>query len=114
MLPSLVKKSIPTVLTATKEDVAFQHLLTNTDPSIQAHSHPGHTLAAERSLRVDAVAVHTHAWSLTLINVWRQRVTSFLNNTSLHQMNGERIEPVQINRFPIEAMLIKVLKCLIH
>lgn len=42
----------------------------NTDPSIQAHCHPSHTLTAEGALRVDAVAVHTHAWSLTLINVY--------------------------------------------
>ena len=46
------------------------HSLTNTDSSIQAHCHPSHTLAAERSLRVDAVAVHTHARSLTFINVY--------------------------------------------
>lgn len=41
----------------------------NTDPSIQAHCHSSHTLTAEGSLCVEAVAVHTHAWSLTLVNV---------------------------------------------
>lgn len=94
--------------------MSFQHVLTNTDPPIQAHRHPGHALAAERSLRVDAVAVHTYAWSLTLINVWKHRGSSFLHNTSPHQMSGERTESVQINQFPVEAVFIKILKSLIH
>lgn len=47
----------------------------NTDPSIQAHCHPSHTVTAERSLRVDAVAIHTHARSLTLINVYTHAPT---------------------------------------
>lgn len=47
----------------------------DTNSSIQAHCHPGHTLAAEGSLRVDAVAVHTHARSLALINVYTHAST---------------------------------------
>lgn len=47
----------------------------NTDASIQAHCHPGHTLTAEGSLRVDAVAIHTHAWSLTLIDIYTHAST---------------------------------------
>lgn len=46
-----------------------KHLLTNTDPSIQAHCHPGHTLTAEGPLGIDTVAIHANARSLTLINV---------------------------------------------
>lgn len=47
----------------------------NTDPSIQAHCHPGHTLTAEGPVSVDAVAVHAHAWSLTFINVYTHAST---------------------------------------
>lgn len=50
----------------------FSLKFTNTDSSIQAHRHPGHTLAAERALCVDAVSVHTHAWGLALIDVCNQ------------------------------------------
>lgn len=42
----------------------------NTDTSIEAHCHPGHTLTAERPLGVHTVAVHAHPRSLTLINVY--------------------------------------------
>lgn len=45
------------------------------DATIQAHGHPGHTLTAEGSLRVDTVSVHTHARSLTLINVYTHAST---------------------------------------
>lgn len=57
------------------------HVRVNTDPSIQAHCHPSHTLTAEGSLSVDTVAVHAHARSLTFIDVYT------------HASAGVEIEP---------------------
>lgn len=43
--------------------------LTDTDASVQAHRHPGHALAAERPLRVDASTIHAHSRGLAFIDV---------------------------------------------
>ena len=45
-------------------------LLTNTDPAVESHGQARHTVTAEGALCVHTAAIHAHAGSLTLIDVW--------------------------------------------